>query len=639
MAKAPEVPERIDALVHEWQARDPVEWSRDPARFGAFGRRALEMGSPGLAYDILSEAKAQFPADLSLQYLSALALANGGSRGHAARILHELPLGAGTPDLRAEALSLAGRLAKENWARMIDGPQRLAAGEQARARYREAFQLSGHYFPGINAATMCALTGQEDEARRIAAEIRALGKCGTGEDFWLSASVGEACLLLGDEAAAADWYRKAAAGATGRYGDIASMRRQVKLLLGRLDSAADVLRILAMPKVAMFSGHMIDGPGRSRARFPAHIEPFVAAEIAASIAKQGVGFGYCSAACGADILFAEQMQAAGAEVDIVLPFQRDDFVRTSVAFAGEQWVARFEAVMERAASVSYCVEENHLGDDVLFAHASDLTAGFAVLRAAQLETEAVLVAVAEADDERRLGGTASSVERWAAQGRPAAVIDLRRIRDSVAPARTVPAGPPSNVAAAARGLEGLPWGRRQIRTMLFADMVGYSRLREHETPRFFGHFLPAIEREMDASRHAPLFGNTWGDGLYLVFDEAAHGADFALRLRDAVARIDWRQAGLPAELALRVGMHTGPVFRARDPIIRRENYFGSHVTRAARIEPVAAPGSIYVSEQMAASLAASGEGRYVCDYLGSLALAKQYGSGRIYRLRRASELE
>lgn len=81
------------------------------------------------------------------------------------------------------------------------------------------------------------------------------------------------------------------------------------------------------------------------------------------------------------------------------------------------------------------------------------------------------------------------------------------------------------------------------------------------------------------------------------------------------------------------------MFKALDPIIRQENFFGSHVTRAARIEPVAAPASIYVSEQMAAALAATADRRFACDYLGALGLAKQFGSARIYRLRRASEPE
>jgi class 3 adenylate cyclase/tetratricopeptide (TPR) repeat protein len=635
-------PEQIESLARAWEARDPAEWKSDAARFAAFGRQAIALGSPGLAFDILSEAQAQFPNDPELRYLSALALAKGGSSGQAARILREMLAGEGGGALRSDILSLAGRVAKDRWSKLPEGAERAAAGAQARMLYRQAFEVSRDYFPGINAATMSTLTGEREEGRRIARDVRALClariKAGEG-DFWLCASLGEACLLLGESAAAADWYRQAAAAAGRRHGDIASMRRQAMLLAPHVDGAAGILEILAIPRVAMFTGHMIDAAGRAEARFPAQIETAVAAGIARLIAENNVGFGYCSAACGADILFAEQMLARGAEVDIVLPFRRDDFVKTSVAFADASWVERFDRVLAHAVSVSYCVEENHLGDDVLFEYAAELTVGLAVLRAAQLETEAVMLAVAEPGDEGRIGGTAGNVKRWEAQGRRAAVMDLRATR-KLAPGATQPdksvspAGGPQEARAA-----GLPWGKRQIRTMLFADMVGYSRLREHETPQFFVQFLGAIEREMDASRDRPVFGNTWGDGLYLVFEDVAHGADFALRLRDAITRVEWSKAGLPADMNIRIGMHTGPVFRTLDPIIKQENFFGSHVTRAARIEPVAAPGSVYVSEQMAAALAASDDRRFACDYLGPLGLAKQYGSGRIYRLRRAAEPE
>jgi class 3 adenylate cyclase len=84
-------------------------------------------------------------------------------------------------------------------------------------------------------------------------------------------------------------------------------------------------------------------------------------------------------------------------------------------------------------------------------------------------------------------------------------------------------------------------------------------------------------------------------------------------------------------------MHTGPVFPAVDPVIEIRNFFGSHVNRAARIEPVTAPGAVYVSEQTAAVLAAANQHRFACDYLGATQLAKNYNISALYRLRRANE--
>ena len=625
----------LEALVRAWESRDPKAWQREPARYAAHARKALALGAPGFAFDVCSEARARFPHDGELGYLAALALANGGSGGAAARLLRE-QLAAGGGALQTDLLSLAGRIAKERWSRLPEGAGRREAGEQARQFYRRAFEASRDWYPGINAATMSLLTGEAEEGRRIAREVRTL--CGDGgRDFWRCATLGEAALLLGEPQVAERWYRDAAALAGGRHGDIASMRRQVRLLASALAGAEAALGALPVPRVAVFTGHMIDAPGRAQPRFPPRIEPEVGTAIARAIEAHDVGIGYCAAACGADILFAERMLERGAEVNVVLPFRREDFVATSVAFAGGDWAARFERLLARATSVSYGVEESHLGDDVLFAYAAELTTGLAALRAAQLETEALLLAVAEPEDEGKVGGTAGNVRRWQAQGRRAVVIDLRAIRGSAAPG-AMPQATPQAIPAPVHA-PGLPWGRRQIRTMLFADMEGYSRLPEQQTPQFFVHFLAAIERAMASAVGRPAFGNTWGDGLYLVFESAAEGADVALRLRDEIARIDWAGAGLPADMGLRIGMHTGPVFRTLDPIIKQENYFGSHVTRAARIEPVAARGAIYVSEQMAAALAASGEHAFACDYLGPLGLAKNYGSGRLYRLRRSAETE
>lgn len=43
---------------------------------------------------------------------------------------------------------------------------------------------------------------------------------------------------------------------------------------------------------------------------------------------------------------------------------------------------------------------------------------------------------------------------------------------------------------------------------------------------------------------------------------------------------------------------------------------------------------VYVSEAFAATLAATGEHGYALEYVGNLALAKNYGESRIYRLER-----
>ena len=216
-------------------------------------------------------------------------------------------------------------------------------------------------------------------------------------------------------------------------------------------------------------------------------------------------------------------------------------------------------------------------------------------------------------------------------------IDLAHLRNSHAPQTF--ALPADEAALRPTQTLDVPEMSRQIQTMMFADVVGFSKLCEASTAAFFIEFLSRVEQIIDDCTVKPSFCNTWGDGLFVVFDEVTAGARFALTLRNMVAETDWISLGLPVNLDIRVGMHTGPVFRAHDPIIGKDNFFGTQVNRAARIEPVAVPGSVMLTEQCACLLAESGDADYTCDYLGTIELAKKFGSGVLYRLRRSNELE
>lgn len=631
-------PADLREILESWQAAEA-----DPARRArldrlALARAALSLGHPTLASEILREPVERGAASAELRYVAALAAARIGALSQAQALVDGMLRDGVDGELRIDALSLAGRIAKDRWARLAAGPRRDEAGREAVARYREAWNVSRNPFPGINAATMLRLVGGADEASRaVAQDVRAVARVdATIPAHWREATLGEAALLLGDDEAAAAHYVAAVAAARPRIGDIASMRRQVRLLGARIAIPPSVHAALEIPRVAAFTGHMLDAPGRSPPRFPARLEDAVARALAARIEASNIGFAYCSAACGGDLLFIEALLARGAEVHVVLPFERDDFVATSVAFAGESWTARFDRALARVASVGYGVRERHLGDDSLFAYAGALVHGAAVLHARELEAEPVLVALVDEASERRSGGSVDLLSEWRARGHEVERVDLSVLRAACGVMHSP--GDVAPVTVATRPSHG-PDLRREVRTMLFADMVGYSRLTEQDTPAFMTHFLGMIAGIIEHSTMPPGFVNTWGDGLFMEFDDVAAGARFALLLRDAVAQSDWTARGLPQGTAIRIGMHTGPVFRAFDPLIGRENFFGSHVIRAARIEPVAAPGSIYVSAELASMLAASGVEEFAADFLGTIPLAKGYGSGRLYRLRNAHEAE
>ncbi|HST02794.1 MAG TPA: hypothetical protein VLJ84_14145, partial [Usitatibacter sp.] len=140
------------------------------------------------------------------------------------------------------------------------------------------------------------------------------------------------------------------------------------------------------------------------------------ARIEAAIAALPAVVGYSQAACGSDLLFLEALQDAGHETQVVLPFALGDFVRESVAFAGTAWVDRFERAIGRATRVTFATEEPYLGDDILFEHASNLIQGMAILRAAELETGAMMLAVIDPSAGNAVGGTAANVRQWKERG-------------------------------------------------------------------------------------------------------------------------------------------------------------------------------------------------------------------------------
>ncbi len=99
---------------------------------------------------------------------------------------------------------------------------------------------------------------------------------------------------------------------------------------------------------------------------------------------------------------------------------------------------------------------------------------------------------------------------------------------------------------------------------------------------------------------------------------------------------NWEEKGLPRGLNLRIALHAGPVYEFDDPITGNRSYGGTHVSRAARIEPIAPPSQVYASEAFAALAAAQRTRDFTCDYVGQTPMAKGYGTLPMYHVRRSS---
>jgi hypothetical protein len=99
-------------------------------------------------------------------------------------------------------------------------------------------------------------------------------------------------------------------------------------------------------KIALFSGHMIDAPGRQKPRFPPDKEPIAARAIAEGLADLGFGaadLAICGGACGGDLMFAEAALACGGRLELYIPFDEPTFLEKSIDFADRDWRARYFA--------------------------------------------------------------------------------------------------------------------------------------------------------------------------------------------------------------------------------------------------------------------------------------------------------
>ena len=566
-----------------------------------------------LAFDTALHGLEEHPGDLRLSHRAVLNLAKAGATANAEVEFTRLGL---EDSSDADVAALKARIAKDHALDAV-GKVRITLLTHAADLYETLYRRNNDYYPGVNVASLRLLAGQTIAAEKIAREVLTICQTNTGtegDDYYLPASEAEAALILGDTATARSALERAA-NAGHDLAARAATRRQLRMICSARGINDDVLDPLASPTVINYTGHMIAAVG-SHGRFPASQEESVAKQIVERLEKHRVGFGYGPLASGGDILFAEALLARGAELHVVLPFARDEFIEISVAPAGPQWMRRFESCMLQASSITYATEDRYLGHDWVFAYGSFVAMGLAVLRARFLDADVLQMAVWDGVENTGMAGTSFDVRTWRNAGRTLEVIT-----------------PEPDAKSSTTSKPGMPvaGGQRELKAMLFGDVRGFSKLTESQIPAFVTHLLGAIGDVLARYGERVLFRNTWGDGLFVVLGDAPVAAQCALDLQAAMAAIDLEAYGLPETLALRLGGHFGPVFETTDPVLHLTNYFGAHVSRTARIEPVTPPGEVYVTEQFAARLAVE-PNPFACDYVGQIPAAKSYGTMRMYHL-------
>jgi len=629
----------VEHAIHElWISRDDSTWHKEPYFYVKLGEIADKLGQVMFAHDVLQEGLRFFPEHLRLTQLFALALVKCGFISRAKELLSGL-VEKGHKD--EETLGLLGRVYKDMWLLSGENLENSEFLRQSRDFYLEAFKRNKGYYSGINAASMSLMLGDCELTEKLAKLVLKicmdLMKDPKARDYWGLATLGEGFLLLKNFKEAGRYYGLARRKGGKNVSYLASTKKQLLLLSRFMDVPCEVVGILDIPPIVAFTGHMIDSPTRKTPRFPSAIEERVKDAIAAALDEFNPGIGYSSAACGSDILFLELMQERKAETNIVLPFEIDDFLRVSVNFAGERWKERAREVISRSSQRVQATEGKYLGDDLLFDYANHVIMGKALLRSSMLETDPVLIAVLEPSSKAATGGTFDFIQTWESKHLPVHIIDISKIdRRGITLQKNRAAGASSDESVAVQSFKNV---NRVLKVMLFADLVGFGSLKEEQIPFYINTYLKGFEEIVKKSRYKPHFMNTWGDAIYFVFDDPVAAAECALELRDFVTKTEWEQHSLPSDLNIRIGLHTGPVFGAKEPLLNRMNYFGRHVNWAARIEPITNPGNVYASEQFASMLLTQADHELEVRYVGIIVLPKQFGSYPMYLVKRKHEIQ
>lgn len=133
--------------------------------------------------------------------------------------------------------------------------------------------------------------------------------------------------------------------------------------------------------------------------------------------------------------------------------------------------------------------------------------------------------------------------------------------------------------------------KRRLIAVLLADVVGYSRLMsldENDTHSRLSRLMNDLI-EPTIVKYAGRIVRSMGDGLLVEFGSASDAVRCAIEIQQGLAKqtID---PDRQEPIRLRIGVNTG------DVIVDHRDLYGHSVNIAARLEGIAEPGSVYVSQ-------------------------------------------
>lgn len=572
------------------------------------------------AFDKAVATLSDYPDDAGLKHIAVLSLLRGGSLDAAAKRFREYNL---QDETHEDILALSGRLVKGQ-IEALGEKAGLDLYIKAAGLYERTYELARGSYSGVNAASLWYMAGDRARAEKIATEILhddASVEAQHGQSgYYRYATRAECLYILGEEEGAKASLKKALSMDPKNYGARASTLRQFEMLGG--GAVPPLAEQLKVPRTLHYSGHLFYiGPLRIERSLTRDQTAALSESIRACLGRHSISSAFGALAAGADILFAEAVIELGIDLHLVLPVPIDDFKRLSVTPMGAYWEPRFDAALARAKSVRVILNDPGDFDGLDLKMGSLIAMGLARLAARRLHTDSLQISVMDKrGSDPIIAGTRFDIKTWYDAGGTTENIDWPH-SDQIKP--DVPLPTPD---------------RRHFRAMLFTDLKGYGRLPDRALPDIVSDIFEPMAERCKALKEPPLDMKTWGDGLFLVFETPLAAARAAFELMDVFEKsVEAKTGDEGHDLALRVGVHFGPVWERDDPFTQSPNLYGRHVTTAARLEALAVPGSICVSENFAAVLAmvptAENE-EFFCDYVGRARSLKEEVDFSLYRLRK-----
>jgi class 3 adenylate cyclase len=638
-------------LLKEWrdQEADPRIWARYPALYSLMAQRLLNVGEADNCYDVARAGLKILPGNPALIRWQAMALVELSATRKALELMSELRKRHDEPETRGFLAYAALRHADELLHRRIargDDPKVPTPEEQrllelSLEEYRGAKSDRPAFAAmfAVGAAIVASRLEHPDARDAISHAHSILTRAerqpeATLDPFWRHTFIGEIALLESriDDAIAA--FREAGAHADRRFGLVNTSFRMARALSSGLsdDLRTEIEGCFQLPTVVVFAGHMFDQPEQSPPRFPASMAAAVKNRILTELRKLGDVIGYASAAAGSDLLFHEAVREVDGDSYAVLPYQRDSFFEDSVALPGqdrEEMRTQFQSILNGVVEAVELCPQQLVPGSASYDYCNRVLLGMARLHASRLSARVQPICFWDGRPGNGPGGTASAEEMWKECGHKATIIRPQDIGPRVLSAKPGPAP----AMSAGRTLSSS--SATTNKAILFADVRGFSKLTEEQLANFIEYYLGHVGDLLERP-FKPVQSHTSGDGLYMVFKNCRDAGLFGLELSEMRSRYgeNWESLGLPPDLGIRVALHFGPVLSRIDPVTRDSSYFGQHVSRAARLEPVTDLNSVFVTFEFAAWASTENITEFTCDYLGKPEFAKGYGNSSVYALRR-----